>query len=380
MEAMHTSGSGRPAAHSPQPAASAGSPAAGTPSPAAPQTALPPARRVTLAQVARASDVSLKTASRVLGGEPHVASATRERVLSAARSLGYQRNTAASLLASGRRADYLGLITGDLTNPFYAALAQEIEESTRVHHLRLNLSSSGESPETEWELARSLSDQRCRALIVVSSMSDHAGYGELQRTGMPVVFVDRPARGVEADSVVLDNVRGGQLAAEHLLALGHRDIAYIGDYDWLPTQRERFEGFARAMERSGAGPWRDLVRTGAHDVPGAREAVQGLLSGARAPSAFVAGNNRSSLAVLQELVSRFPQPASRPAIVGFDDVEWAEVLGLTVIAHEPGEMGRRAVDLVLGRLGDPDRAPVSLVLPVRVIARGSGELPPPPTR
>jgi len=336
----------------------------------------PPQPRVTLAQVAERSGVSLKTASRVLGGEPHVAPATRDHVLTAARALGYQRNAAASLLASGRRADYLGLITGDLTNPFYATLAQGIEEQARVHHLRLSLSSSGESPDVEWELAQKMADQRCRALIVVSSMEDHAGYEVLQRTGMPVVFVDRPARGVDADSVVLDNVRGGELAAQHLLDLGHRDIAYIGDFDWLPTQRGRFEGFARTMDRADAGEWRALVRTGAHDVAGAREAARDLLDGGRRPTAFVAGNNRSSLAVLQELVLMSPDPACRPALIGFDDVEWADVLGLTVIAHVPGELGRQAVDLVIGRLRDPDRRPVSVTVPVRVIARGSGERPP----
>ncbi len=320
--------------------------------------------------------MSLKTASRVTGGEPHVSSGTRERVLVAARALGYQRNTAASLLASGRRADYLGLITGDLTNPFYAALAQRIEETARTHHLRLSLSSSGESPEVEWELARSMANQRCRALVVASSMSDHGPYEQLQRTGMPVVFVDRPARGVSADSVVLDNLRGGELAAQHLLERGHRDIAYIGDFDWLPTGRQRLEGFSRTMNRAGIRQWRDLVRTGAHDVALARQIVRELLASGRRPSAFVAGNNRSSLAVLQELVVLSPDPQSRPAIIGFDDVEWAEVMGLTVIAHAPGELGRQTVELVLDRLRDPDRDPVSITVPVDVIPRGSGERTP----
>ncbi len=119
-----------------------------------------------------------------------------------------------------------------------------------------------------------------------------------------------------------------------------------------------------------------MVRTGAHDVAGARDAARDLLDGGKTPTAFVAGNNRSSLAVLQELVRMSPDPAVRPALIGFDDVEWADVLGLTVVAPAPGELGRKAVDLMLGRLRDFDQEPTLVTVPVHVIARGSGERPP----
>lgn len=330
-----------------------------------------PSKRPTLAQVAEASKVSLKTASRALAGEPHVREGTRQRVLEQARMLGYQRNSAASLLASGRSLDHVGVITGDLTNPFYAALAQGIEDGVRGRGLWVTLASSAESVETEWKLARSFVSQRCLAVIVVSAMEEHSAYAAIQASGTPVVFVDRRARGIDADSVVLDNVEGGRLATDHLLRSGHRRIVYVGDFDWLPTQRDRVRGFGAAMENVGVTDWRRCVHGGVHDAEAARALTAGLLEGSEPPTAFVAGNNRVALGVLREIKSR--DDASAPALIGFDDVEWADIGGMSVVAHNPVEMGRRAASLVVQRMADRDRPVESVVLPVRLIPRGSGE-------
>lgn len=338
-----------------------------------PETSAP--RRPTLAQVASASGVSLKTASRVLAGEPHVREETRRRVQAQAQRLGYQRNSAASLLAAGRSVDYIGVITGDLTNPFYAGLAQGIEDGTRDRGMHVSIASSAESPEAEWTLALALATQRCQAIVVVSAMEDHSAYQRIQQGGTPVVFVDRRARELDADSVVLDNVTGGRIAAEHLLRGGHRRIAYIGDFEWLPTQRDRLRGFGAAMDEAGVSDWGNLVRTGAHDAASARRVAVELLDQDLPPTAIVAGNNRSALGLVQELSARHPR-CGGPALVGFDDVEWAEVVGLTVVSHDPVEMGRRAAHLAIERLGDRDRPTESVVLPVRLIARGSGERTP----
>lgn len=334
----------------------------------------PAPRRPTLAQVASASGVSLKTASRVLAGEPYVREETRRRVLAQAQRLGYQRNSAASLLAAGRSVDSIGVITGDLTNPFYAGLAQGIEDGARDRGLHVSIASSAESPEAEWSLALGLASQRCQAIVVVSAMEDHACYQRIQQGGTPVVFVDRRARGLDADSVVLDNITGGRLAAEHLLQAGHREIAYVGDFEWLPTQRDRIKGFGAAMEKSDVMDWQSLIRSDAHDAATARRVAAELLDQHDPPTALVAGNNRSALGLLQELASRHPQ-CGGPALVGFDDAEWAEVVGLTVISHDPVEMGRRAARLAIDRMGDREKETEAVVLPVNLVARGSGERP-----
>ncbi|MEE6295017.1 LacI family DNA-binding transcriptional regulator [Georgenia wangjunii] len=333
-----------------------------------------PVRRATLAQVAELAGVSLKTASRALGGEPYVSAATRTQVLAAARSLDYQRNTAASLLASGRLSDSISLITGDITNPFYSALAKGLEDAIRERGMHLSVANARESAEHEWRLARSLADHQTKAIVVVSAMADHSPYETLQARGIPVVFVDRPAEQVAADSVVLDNRGGGRAAASHLLRIGHRRIAFVGDYEWLPTHRERVAGMADVLGDAGVSGWRDLVRTGAHDPATARRHVRELLDLPEPPTAFVAGNNQVVLGLVEELTV-LPPAGARPAVLGFDDFEWARVLGITVVAHDAGEMGAHAARLALARLSDRERAIETVVLPMTLVPRGSGERP-----
>jgi LacI family transcriptional regulator len=329
--------------------------------------------RATLQDVATRAGVGLKTASRAVNGEPHVSEATRDRVLEAAAELGFQLNAGASLLARGQTSSFVGLVTGDLTNPFYAALAQGVERELRLVDTGLTLASSDESPGREVALVDELVRRQVRAVIVVSTLESHAAYAALQRRGIPVVLVDRAPVDLDADAVVLENREGGAAAAEHLLAHGHRRIGFLGDVDRLPTFRERLAGFGERMRAAGVDDWERHVRAGAHDPEAAAALTRDLLDGPDAPTALFASNNRATVGALRELSTRADAP---PALVGFDDMDLGAVLGLTVVAHDPVEMGRRAALAAIDRLADR-RRPTSLVrLPTRVVARGSGERPP----
>ncbi|WP_165807957.1 LacI family DNA-binding transcriptional regulator [Microbacterium sp. TPD7012] len=323
--------------------------------------------RPTLAQVAARAGVSLKTASRALGGESYVSEKTLASVLAAAAELDYQRNAAASLLASGRLADSIGLITGDFTNPFYSALAQAIEDEIRPHGMHLSVANSRESAEQEQRVAHDLADRQTKAVITVSATQDHADYAQLQARGIPVVFVDRPAENVEADSVVFDNREGGRLAARHLIDAGHRRIAFIGDYAWLPTYRERLAGMGDVLDSTDAD-WRDLLRTDAHDIASSRACMRDLLALADPPTAVVAGNNRILLGVMEEIAE---SSSPSPAVIGFDEPEWAQVLGISAVTGDVEALGRQAARLAVARLGDRTRSFENVVLPMRLIARRS---------
>lgn len=329
--------------------------------------------RPTLAQVAALAGVSLKTASRALGGESYVSEKTLASVLAAAAELDYQRNAAASLLASGRLADSIGLITGDFTNPFYSALAQAIEDEIRTRGMHLAVANSRESAEQERRLAYDLADRQTKALIAVSAMPDHADYAPLQARGIPVVFVDRPAENLDADSVVFDNRAGGRLAAQHLIDAGHRRIAFIGDFAWLPTYRQRLAGMGDVLD-DVAPEWRDLLRTDAHDAGSARASVQELLALDDPPTAVVAGNNRILLGVMEEVGAQ--GDVAPPAVIGFDEPEWARVLGVSVVTGDIEALGRQAARLAVARLSDRTRPVEKVTVPMRLIARRSTALGP----
>lgn len=322
----------------------------------------------TLAQVAERAGVSLKTASRAVNGEPRVAEATRERVLDAAHQLGFQLNRAASLLARGLTSNLVGLITGDLANPFYSAVAKGVEQELRSRGMQLTVASSDEEPARERELIGEFVDRQVRALILVSTSTDHSDLAGVQARGIPVVFVDRPAVGIDADTVLLDNRRGARVAVEHLIAAGHTSIGFIGDLSRLETHRERLAGFEDAMRAAGLDAER-WVRHDAHDVAAALDEARALLTQPEPPTALFTSNNRITIGAVRAML----ELDAWPALVGFDDFELADILGITVIAHDPVEMGRTAARLALGAMERRHEGPSGIILPTRLVQRGSGE-------
>lgn len=329
-------------------------------------------RPPTLAEVAAIAGVSLKTASRAMNGEPRVAVQTRTKVLEAARSVGFRMNAMASQLARGVASNVIALITGDLANPFYSRLAQGVEREMRLHGLHLSIASSDEDAEAELALLQDLAVRQVRGVLLSSTMQSHEELHEIQLRGIPLVFVDRAPVGLEADSFVLDNYGGARTAIEHLLAAGHRRIAYVGDYARLQPQRERRQGFADALTLAGITGWQAFVEEGAHDIDSAYRQVSALLRSSPPPTAVFAANNCITIGALKAIAESAPGTA----LVGFDDFDLADVIGVTTISHDPAEMGRLAArrlgELTNGRTRDTHH----VVLKTRLIARGSGERPP----
>jgi LacI family transcriptional regulator len=164
--------------------------------------------RPTLRQVAELAGVSLKTASRVFNGEQYVAPETAARVREVAERLGFRPNTIARELRAGARSALVGLIIGDVANPFYARIARGAERRLRDAGLRLISASSDEDPGLERALVSDLLERRVSALLIVSCESDHGYLSAELALGTPLVFLDRSPRDIDADTVVLDNHGG----------------------------------------------------------------------------------------------------------------------------------------------------------------------------
>ncbi|MFC7484543.1 LacI family DNA-binding transcriptional regulator [Luedemannella flava] len=328
--------------------------------------------RATLRDVAQLAEVSIKTASRVLSGQPNVREETARRVRDAARALRFRPNRLARDLRSGAVSTAVGFVIGDLSNPFYTQIAAGAERLLREHGLELFIATSDEDPERERRVTLTMLERRVRALFVVPVAEEHAYLVPEQQLGTPMVFIDRPAVDVAADSIVLDNRRAVREATERLIALGHRRIGLVADRTQVWTARERVAGFADAMRAAGTEDWQRWVHR-AHDVATARAVASDLLAGPDAPTALFALNNRITAGVVNA-VAGLPGP---PAILGFDDFEFAATLGISVIAHDPVDLGRRAAETALDRLAGRTGMPQQIVLPTRFVARGSGERPPP---
>jgi LacI family transcriptional regulator len=324
--------------------------------------------------VAERAGVSLKTVSRVINAEPGVATETAARVATAIADLGFQRNDLARSLRQGRSSSTIGLVIEDVGNPFYSAIAQAVEQAARAHDCLLITSSCEEDPERERELVQALLRRRVDALLIVPASRDHAYLPRELGEGTPIVFLDRPPEGVEADCVLIDNQGGARMAVEHLLGQGHRRIAYVADPDALYTAAERLAGYRQAMARAGVEIDPALVRLGSHDAAQAEAAVRELLAlptGQR-PTALFCGNNRHTVGALHALRGL----EHEIALVGFDDFELADLLGITVVRHDSQDLGLHAAALAFGRLDGMDGAPRRVILETQLVVRGSGEVAP----
>ena len=328
--------------------------------------------RPTLRQLAELSGVSIKTASRVLNGEQWVAVETAERVMAAAGQLGFRRNAIARELRAGARSNSVGLIIGDVSNPFYARIARGAERQLRSEGMQLITASTDEDPAVEFSLISDMLDRRVSALMIVTSGGDHSYLESERQLGVPMIFLDRPAEDLAADTIVLDNHGGTRQAIEHLLGQGHHRIGLVGDLSRLTTHRERIGGFESAMTEAGVENWKRYLRTESHDLESAEAAVRDLLESPERPTAIFTANNRITIGALRAM----RHESNPPALIGFDDFDLADLLDVTVVAHDPERMGELGAELVSARLGGDAQAPLQIVLPADLIIRGSGERAP----
>jgi LacI family transcriptional regulator len=325
-----------------------------------------------MVDVAEAAGVSLKTVSRVINREPGVKPDTSEKVLDAAAALRYERNDLAASLRHGGRSFTLGLIIEDVTNPFYSTIVQAVEESARERSSLLITASAREDRERERELVSALLRRRVDALLVVPAGSDHR---YIQEAGFDTktVFLDRPPSKTSADTVLADNVAGAQRAVDHLLAGGHTRIAFIGDDVRLYTARKRIAGYRRSLKAADLAIDPELVSVGNSTSRAASRATAELLAlpRDRRPTAIFTGNNRCTIGALYALEGM----RTRVALVGFDDFELADLLGVTVIRTDSYRLGQLAAELAFARIDGDDRRPRRVVVPAELVARGSGEIP-----
>ena len=335
--------------------------------------------RPTMEDVAAYAGVALKTVSRVVNAEPGVTPGTAERVRAAIDQLGFRRNDSARILRKGQTAS-IGLIMEDIGDPFYSVLSRAVEDVAREHGHVLFTGSSDEDPARERELALAFCARRVDGLVVIPASDDHTYLLPEISAGIATVFVDRPARLIEADTVLSGNVEGARSGVTHLIRGGHRRIGFIGDAPRIYTSMLRHRGYRAAMAAAGLRVDETWVAMSSPTAASVRLALRQMLAGSASITALFCGNNRVSVAALRELQALAgPGEISRSlAFVGFDDFELADLLtpGITVVAQDVARLGRVAAELLFRRLAG-DRGPAERIeVATELVQRGSGEIPP----
>jgi len=320
----------------------------------------------TMRDVAVLAGVSAKTVSRVFNDDPHVLPGTRARVTDALRELGYVPNSLAQSFRTGRP-PMLGVAVPDLADPFFAVLAKAVEEVAAGVDMAVLVSSIGYDPRCEPGALESLLGRSLSGLVLAPTSQDH-GHLAPWASRLPVVFVDRPPRNLAADAFTGDDREGGRIATGHLLARGHRDIAFVGDSPAMTTTAERLAGHRAALADAGLRPADELVAFGAVDLESAERVVARLRSAARPPTALITGDARTTMTLVPALAG------SSWALVGFGDFPMAHMLSpaLTVVDQDPAALGRLAAERVVARIGAPERRfRRHTVRPVRLVERRS---------
>lgn len=329
---------------------------------------------VSVRDVAALAGVSVGTVSNVLNRPAKVSADTVARVQSAIRELGFVRNDAARQLRAGRSRS-IGLVVLDVGNPFFTDLARGAEERAAEDGLTVLLGNSDDDPDRESGYLDLFEEQRVRG-VLISPIGDVAERLErLRQHGTSAVFVDRRAGDLPFSSASVDDVAGGRMAAQHLVDIGRRRIAFVGGPEELHQVRDRLAG-ARLAVDAADGATLEVVRTDALTVDAGRAAGELLVARAPEgrPDAVFAANDLLAVGVLQAAVMlgdvRVPQDL---ALVGYDDIAFASatVVPLTSVRQPSRLIGRTGVELLLRQADDPDAAPEQIEFQPELVIRAS---------
>jgi len=328
-------------------------------------------------EVAALAKVSIKTVSRVVNREPGVSPALARRVMSASERLDYRHNlTASSLRRSDGRSATIGVVLEDVANPFSSALHRSIEDVAVERGVLVLTGSSDEDESRERRLVRAFGSRRVDGLIIQPAGHDHSYLLAERKAGTAIVFVDRPPGFLDADTVLTDNAAGVRRGVKHLASHGHKRIAFLGDLRTISTAAERLRGYKEELTALRIAFDERLVRLDLRGIEKAEAATTALLALKPRPTALLTGQNLVTIGAFRAL--RRAGLHTKVALVGFDDILLADLLvpGITVIAQDPGAIGRTAAEVMFRRL-DGDRSPFQQhIVVTKIITRGSGEIAP----
>ncbi|TDT97764.1 LacI family transcriptional regulator [Streptomyces sp. 846.5] len=312
------------------------------------------AQMVGIKDVARQAGVSVGTVSNVINRPDMVSEETRFRVQAVIERLGYVRSESARQLRAGQ-SRIMALLVLDMGNPFFVDVARGAERAARAAGLGVMVCNSGQSAAEEAEYLSLFAEQRVRGVLLTPADATGRNLDSFRRHRIPFVLVDRVAAGSSECSVSVDDVAGGTLAVRHLLAEGHRSIAYVSGPGHLQQIKDRRLGALAALAEAGlpADALQDLPTEGLNVAAG-RDAGARLLGLTSRPTAVFCANDLLALGVLQALYAAGVSVPGELAIVGYDDIEFAAAAAvpLTSVRQPALTMGAMAAELLLEETDD----------------------------
>lgn len=327
----------------------------------------------TIYSIARELDVAPSTVSRALNplSRHRVGKDTAQRVLARAAEVGYEPNRAAVSLRTSRTAT-IGLVVPRLTDQVVAVMSEAAEDTARQAGYQMVTTSTRDQSDREEQIVEFLRARDVDGFILATATREDVAITRLAADGVPFVLLNRSAEGYPA--VVADDELGGYLATRHLLARGHRRVGYIAGPLYTSTSASRGQGYRRAHEEAGLEVDEALVVESTYRPEGGMAAAAHLLGSREPPTAIFAVTDATAMgamAVARDVGLTIPDDL---AVIGYNDSEIAGLLPvpLSSVRLPLAEMGRRAVELLLGRIDDGQDPASHMVAPQLVVRTSSG--------
>ncbi|WP_438390431.1 LacI family DNA-binding transcriptional regulator [Caballeronia sp. DA-9] len=331
------------------------------------------ADRPTILDVAAACGVSPATVSNVLANKPYVREQTRQLVLQKVAELGYRASRAAQSLRTGRSWS-VGLIIGDISNPYVAEIVQGVEEVLWAKRNNLILCNTGFDADRKMAYTSSLLDQHVDGLILVSQSFSEEEARALNLVDVPVVTVNRACEALKSDQVGIDGAGGIRAAVQYLAQLGHRRIAFVKGAASSPSADGRYVAYTQAVRAHKVVSDSALVVQGDYSMESGSIAVRELWARGAAPTAIVAANDLmaiGALGALKEMGVDVPRDVS---VIGFDDIFLSNhpLVRLTTVHYSKRDIGANAARLLMRRIeGDRGDGPRAVTLDTSLVVRGT---------
>ncbi|HEX6386666.1 MAG TPA: LacI family DNA-binding transcriptional regulator [Anaerolineae bacterium] len=329
-------------------------------------------KRVTIEDVAQAAGVSRQTVSRAINDKEEISQATKDRVLQAVQEMGYRPSRLAQGMVT-QRTRTVGLVLADITNPFFPEVTRGVQDKAQHNDYNVFLCNTDAKAEAEMQVLRSLAAQHVDGIILFSHQASDEDLRSFADTYRPLVLINRVFEHPHVNILMVDNYRGGQLAAEYFIENGHTRIGVLTNAVTSLSQVRRLQGFKQEMKDHGLLLANDRIVAAPANLEGGYQAAQQLLSRHPDTTAIFTYNDLMALGAIRASSERGLRIPTDIAIIGFDDIRFAAMAtpSLSSVYVDKYAIGQKAMSRLLAMINSPDNIFPPIEMSVKLIIRES---------
>jgi len=304
---------------------------------------------ITIKDIAKKAGVSYATVSRALNDKSDVNPKTKKKIIKLAQEMGYRPNVIAQNLVK-QRSNNIALIVPDVSNPFFADIARSITEAANESEYVVTINNTGWDPKQEHYILDHMQSQQVAGIIIKPTVFYEPGTFDSVR--VPLVVFWHPNKD-KTDFIEMDHSIGAELATNHLIERGYKNIAYIGGAGTSPANQLRLMAYQKALQEHEMEVRQDWISYGGFNLKSGYNRIKSLLENDKVkPDAVFCGNDYLALGVLQYLHEKNISVPEEFGVMGYDDIYFSSLpmINLSTIAQPRDKMGKKAVDLILDQI------------------------------